>query len=492
MKSQIFTILLIVLFNQLQAQTRVIFNTSFESPSINGANYRQLDESLIEGWETTSPDAKIELWTSGFHNVPAQEGTQFAEINATQAATLYQELCLQQGETIQWSLWHRGRSGVDHMSLTIGGQVQDTFATGRSAWANYTGSYTHTGGSGMVLFEFRAVSTAAGQNSSVGNFLDNIVITGLLPTVEFLIDTASSPEAVGDNIPMLIINGEVLTNQTVEVDVIGGTADAKDYSYTTKSIMIPAGMYDGTINTGIVIPLTIVDDDDVEANETIQFGLSNASTGIMIGDANCDGINIDQHNYTILNDDVDLPVELLYFTAQSENENVLLAWATATEINNEKFEIEHMAPETEEFVVVNTIAGAGTTQERQEYNHKLYNLAAGMHYFRIKQIDFDGAYTYSEAVAINMEHNMPMTVNVFPNPVGEVLNVRINGLDKDIDNMQVRIVNMQGQVVHQELLAVNNTTKQEIYAVQNLPEGAYTVLLNFGNARQVIKKFIKK
>lgn len=491
MKSLIFVILLIVLFNQLQAQTRVIFNTSFENPSINGANYRQLDENLVEGWETTSSDGRIELWTSGFHGVPAQHGSQFAEINATQAATLYQELCLQQGEIIQWSLWHRGRSGVDHMSLTIGGQVQDTFATGTAAWTNYTGSYIHNGASGMVLFEFEAVSTAAGQNSSVGNFLDNIVITGLLPTVEFLTATASSPEAIGANIPMLIVNGEVSSPQNVDVDIVGGSADGKDYSYTTKTINIPVGMYDGTVLTGITIPLSIDDDSEVEPNETIQFRLNNASSGIMIGDANCDGIEIQQHVYTIINDDIDLPVELLYFRVQPESENVLLNWATATETNNEKFEIEQMQPDATVFLSIYTLAGAGTSQDRKEYEYKLYNLAAGMHYFRIKQVDFDGTYTYSEVVAINMEYNMPMETNVFPNPVTQILNIRINGLEAGIDNMDVRIINMQGQIVHQESLPVANTTKQEIHAVRNLPEGTYTLLLNFGNVRQVIKKFIK-
>lgn len=157
-----------------------ITNTGAELPYIP-TKYAVRNEVDVPGWETTATDGKIEIWVNGFNGVPAQEGRQFFELNANQVAALYQELCLEPGSTIHWSVWHRGRQGVDVAEVLIGSSVQDavfqaSMSDGKTAWGNYSGTYDVPLGQTTTFFVFNSVSSAGG-NRSVGNFLDNFEIS---------------------------------------------------------------------------------------------------------------------------------------------------------------------------------------------------------------------------------------------------------------------------------------------------------------------------
>ncbi len=156
-------------------------NGTMELPDIGGSTYTIIPETSVPGWETTANDHRIEIWKSGFNGVPAQEGDQFFEINANVSAALYQTLCLDPGSTIKWSVYHRGRAGVDVADVKIGATVatavkQATMRDGTNAWGYYSGTYVVPQGQTTTVFVFEAVSTASGSNS-VGNFLDNFRIS---------------------------------------------------------------------------------------------------------------------------------------------------------------------------------------------------------------------------------------------------------------------------------------------------------------------------
>ncbi|MEU9315696.1 hypothetical protein [Streptomyces sp. NPDC048295] len=181
-------------------------NGSFEQPAVTAveilpdASQTQAPKR-VPGWLTTASDHMIELWHSGFNGVPAAEGAQFAELNANQVSTLYQDLPTTPGTKLYWRLYHRGRQGDDTMALDIGAPgaavQQRRFTDGNTAWGYYTGTYTVPAGQTLTRFAFRSVS-AAGGNQSIGNFLDGIFF-GTAPYV-VLTKTAAptGPLEVGD------------------------------------------------------------------------------------------------------------------------------------------------------------------------------------------------------------------------------------------------------------------------------------------------------
>ena len=84
----------------------------------------QFDASEVAGWGTTENTNRIEIWEAGHANVQSQSGNHHAEINANDNAILWQDLPTTPGTTLEWSIWHRGRAGVDTASAGIGNADQ--------------------------------------------------------------------------------------------------------------------------------------------------------------------------------------------------------------------------------------------------------------------------------------------------------------------------------------------------------------------------------
>ena len=99
--------------------------------------------------------------------------------------------------------------------------------------------------------------------------------------------------------------------------------------------------------------------------------------------------------------DVIVPVELVSFAATSDMNDVILTWYTATETNNRGFEVQRKT--TGEFESINFVEGMGTTTETQNYLFRDSDLLSGTYTYRLKQMDFDGSFAYSDEVEIDIE-----------------------------------------------------------------------------------------
>lgn len=117
-----------------------------------------------------------------------------------------------------------------------------------------------------------------------------------------------------------------------------------------------------------------------------------------------------------------VPVELTTFTANTNGNNVNLSWSTSTETNNSGFGIERRS-HTErsrsmtDWENVGFIKGKGTTTETQSYSFVDNHLASGKYLYRLKQIDFDGTYEYSNEIEaiISVPETFELSQN-YPNP----------------------------------------------------------------------------
>jgi hypothetical protein len=202
-----------------------VVNGSFESPKIVGTSATGFLESDVPGWETTATDNYLEYWPNGFLNVPAADGKQFVELNASQNAALFQKLCLRPGMVVQWSVQHRGRSGTDVAVVKIGGTFAgattvQTMSDGNSAWGQYTGTYTVPAGQAETFFIFAAVSSSNGD-PTYGNFIDDIKITvNSRPPCS----TDTDGDGITDNLDLDSDNDGILDSQECGVKVCTGGA----------------------------------------------------------------------------------------------------------------------------------------------------------------------------------------------------------------------------------------------------------------------------
>ena len=133
------------------------------------------------------------MWGDGFLGVPAYEGSNFAELNANIAGTLYQDVVSTPGATMTWTLQHRGRDGTDVMKVLIGdaliadvssdlgwNAISSDISDGPGAWGAESDTYVVPPGQTCTRFAFRAVSSGVGI-ASYGNLIDGIGFVVTIP-----------------------------------------------------------------------------------------------------------------------------------------------------------------------------------------------------------------------------------------------------------------------------------------------------------------------
>jgi len=173
-----------------------------------------------------------------------------------------------------------------------------------------------------------------------------------------------------------------------------------------------------------------------------------------------------------------VPVELTSFAASVHEGEVVLNWSTATETNNHGFEIQRNL--NGEFLSVGFVDGYGTTTEKQNYTFTDKNLEVGSYTYRLKQVDFDGTFEYSESVEIDvLAPNVFSLQQNFPNPFNP--GTRISYSIPASDFVTLKVYNALGSEV---TTLVNEFQQSNNYSVifnaSNLSSGIYFYVLQAG------------
>ncbi|MBV6419072.1 MAG: hypothetical protein DAHOPDDO_00282 [Ignavibacteriaceae bacterium] len=167
-----------------------------------------------------------------------------------------------------------------------------------------------------------------------------------------------------------------------------------------------------------------------------------------------------------------VPVELTSFTALSNGDEVKLNWITATELNNQGFQIERMST-SGSYERIGFVAGFGTTTEPKAYSFTDTKLETGNYTYRLKQIDFDGTYTYSSEV--NVEVELPLEYSLdqnYPNPFNPTTTIKYSVAEDGF--VKLAVYNLLGEEV---ATIVNNVQKAGRYEINfnasRLSSGVY-------------------
>jgi hypothetical protein len=130
------------------------------------------------------------------------------------------------------------------------------------------------------------------------------------------------------------------------------------------------------------------------------------------------------------------PVELTIFAAKlNKNGNqAILNWTTASEDNNNYFDIERRLQNESQFVKVGKVKGAGNSQVKLDYvfADDLTDVANGKVYYRLKQVDFDGKYAHSPERFVDLDKHLLTYVQLYPNPAAQQLTLEIQVRNPDV------------------------------------------------------------
>lgn len=132
-----------------------------------------------------------------------------------------------------------------------------------------------------------------------------------------------------------------------------------------------------------------------------------------------------------------LPIELISFDSKLRGVEVLLSWSTASEINNERFEIEH-STDGKTYNKIETLAGQGTSNRTIYYETIHSYPSQGMNYYRLKQVDFDGMYSYSDIEVVEYRNNK--RISAYPNPFIQAITLEFSSIDYNYSSGNVRTI----------------------------------------------------
>lgn len=177
-----------------------------------------------------------------------------------------------------------------------------------------------------------------------------------------------------------------------------------------------------------------------------------------------------------------LPVELVYFKGRNDNKGNLLTWATAVQIGFNYFDIEHSTNGLD-FRSINTIKGESYSSQLSSYEYLDVNANSKDNYYRLKMVDLDGRYDYSNIIFLKTDnHDFHLSIN--PNPADNFLNIALDG--KLSEALILDLLRMDGKMVKTITLQESDNIKK--MDISHLNNGIY--VLKSRNSAIISQKII--
>lgn len=167
---------------------------------------------------------------------------------------------------------------------------------------------------------------------------------------------------------------------------------------------------------------------------------------------------------------VSLPVELTHFGAEIINDAVSLSWMTASEIQNDHFLLEK-ADGSGVFKPLIRVEGNGTTTTPSRYSFMDRSPTIGRNLYRLKQVDMDGAFSYSSVISASYQVNTPK-ITVFPHPVLDQSRMEVVGFPRG-QLVQIQVENLLGQTILAKMVEVDGSGAASIMLTNKLGAGTY-------------------
>lgn len=186
--------------------------------------------------------------------------------------------------------------------------------------------------------------------------------------------------------------------------------------------------------------------------------------------------------------DQTIPVELLSFEAIKSTKSITLIWKTASELNNQGFEIQRRTSETN-FETIGFVNGRGNSTEITGYSFTDKDLSPNKYYYRLKQIDFDGSFEYSNEIEVDFNVVSEFTLEQnYPNPFNPSTKISyqlpVNG------KVSLKIYDILGNEISTLINEYKEAGKYEIdFNAINLPSGIYVYKLEAGG-NSIAKKMV--
>lgn len=304
---------------------------------------------------------------------------------------------------------------------------------------------------------------------------DDILISGISQSIHMLEGSTGITiwsNSTGGNILGKDVLGDLNADGIPEV----GSASLNDIAHVYNSVngnIIFNYAFGGGTNS--YAAEHIVDVDDVDGNYSSEFAACSRDGRVILFSGGTDVI----------------PVELLSFNVSSAEGKVNLFWTTATETNNSGFSIERKI-ENQDWKTIGFVSGFGTTIERRSYTFIDDKVTSGKYVYRLKQIDFNGEFEYSNEIEIEVGKPLNFSLEQnYPNPFNPVTTIKfalpVSG------NVNISIYNSLGEKVETLTNQFLEAGYHKIeWKANNYSSGVYYYRIESGKYSDVKKMILLK
>ncbi|REJ81296.1 MAG: T9SS C-terminal target domain-containing protein [Bacteroidetes bacterium] len=169
-----------------------------------------------------------------------------------------------------------------------------------------------------------------------------------------------------------------------------------------------------------------------------------------------------------------LPISLLSFTADPVGDEVLCKWVTSSETNNDYFQVEKSLNGYDGFEIVGIVNGfgAGTSTTVRNYGLTDKEQCTGITYYRLKQVDINGEFSFSDVVAVNCKKTWD-DIKLYPNPASNSVSITFYETSQEI--ITIQIVDYTGRIVKEEIHEAIRGYNTLNVSINNLSSGLYYV-----------------
>lgn len=186
------------------------------------------------------------------------------------------------------------------------------------------------------------------------------------------------------------------------------------------------------------------------------------------------------------------PVEYLSFEAEPTETGVTVSWATATESNNDFFLVQR-SQNGHDWEAIEQVNGAGNSSQPIKYQVVDNQPVLGLSYYRLKQVDLDGAFSVSTVKQINVEALDNLEIKIYPNPISKTDELYIQiPQRKHLYHLEVILSDLKGQKVFSQTFSESDIYQHHglLGLPMGLESGTYVLMVKSGTARSVQKVMV--
>ena len=183
-----------------------------------------------------------------------------------------------------------------------------------------------------------------------------------------------------------------------------------------------------------------------------------------------------------------LPIELMTFSGKAAVLDNVLNWSTSQEINSKQIEIERSANGID-FARIGIVAAKGNSSSRSDYSYTDKYVPGGVLYYRLKLVDIDGQFKYSNIIVIKRDIYALVINKVMPNPFNDKVEIEL--LAENSNTSTLKMYNMVGSVVKtQQVKTSKGINRIQINDLGSLGSGTYILTISNDDG-QVKTKLVK-